>query len=82
MEFSKKLAIAVLCVYTILIFLCVFLITFKSASLEVLLGIVTPIPVSVVGFYYTKAKSENLLKIQQNADVLNQENNYYDESSI
>lgn len=68
MEFSKKLAVGVMIVYAVLVFLCLFCKYKFDTSVEGLLGIVTPIPVTVVGFYYNKAKNENLVKIQNSLD--------------
>lgn len=63
-EFSKKFAVGIMITYGILVFLMVFLSAFLQCNLETILGIVTPIPIVVVGFYYNKAKSENLVKLQ------------------
>lgn len=64
LEFSKKLAIGVMIIYAVFVFIGFYLKAYKDINVEGILGIVTPIPMMVVGFYYNKAKSENMVKIQ------------------
>ena len=64
MEFSKKLSAWILIVYAVFVFTCLGCIVFKGSQVESILGIVTPIPFAVIGFYYSKAKGENLVKLQ------------------
>lgn len=67
-EFSKKFAVGILVGYALLVFCMVGLLTFINIELGNnfigILGFVTPLPLAVIGFYYQKAKTENILKIQ------------------
>jgi O-antigen/teichoic acid export membrane protein len=65
MEFSKKIAIWVLVGYAFFVCIIIALITFFGADLVGVLGIITPLPVAVISFYYNKSKGENLKKIEQ-----------------
>lgn len=70
-EFSKKLTVWILSIYALLVFTMIGLITFVNIDLGTnfigILGIVTPIILINVGFYFNKSKAENLLKIQNSA---------------
>jgi ABC-type methionine transport system permease subunit len=70
MEFSKKLSIWVLIACFFIICLILILASFANLTEGTAIGIggiIMPIAVSIVGFYFNKAKAENLLKIGQNA---------------
>ncbi len=67
-EFSKKILIAVT-IATILIVIASFVLMWQTRDLSPLSYIITGIfaeLASATGFYYWKAKNENMLKIDQN----------------
>lgn len=74
MTFSKKMAVIVMIVYAIFAFVVLYLNAFHGASLEGVLGIVTPIPISIIGFYYSKAKAENIVRMGTDTQEGNTEN--------
>ncbi len=75
MEFSKKLAIYVLSVYAVFTFTLITLQAFLNHDLYVvdILKATIGIPMTVLGFYYTKAGVENYQKISKNPENLNSE---------
>jgi Na+/phosphate symporter len=69
-EFSKKLAIYVLTVYAIFAFAIVGVQVLFKSDLQVvdILSATIGIPMTVLGFYYTKAGVENYQKINKNPE--------------
>jgi sensor histidine kinase YesM len=59
-DFSKKFAISIMIGYFVIILLSIFLITFCKTDLIGVIGVVTPIPLAVIGFFYKKAEKENV----------------------
>lgn len=64
LEFSKKLAIWISIVFAVFAFCCLLGRVFLNVSTEGVLGIVTPIELGIVGFYYSTKVQENKMKIE------------------
>jgi len=66
-EFSKKVTVWILSVYAAIIFTMIGLLAFKNSELGgsfiAILGILTPIIMLNIGYYFNKAKAENILKL-------------------
>ena len=71
MEFSKKLVIAVLLFcFAVIVFCCYMVYITKDLSpLTELIVLVSGIVMAVVGFYETKAKAENKIKLMKENNV-------------
>lgn len=75
LEFSKKILI-VLSLATIIIVVLSFVLMFMTQDLSPLSYIITGIfaeLASATGFYYWKAKAENVIKIQGNVEDIDEE---------
>lgn len=72
-EFSKKLTVWILIIYAVIVFVMISLMAFVNFELGGnfigILGVITAIPTTCVGFYFYKAKAENLLKIGNSTET-------------
>jgi len=71
-EFSKKVTVWILSIYAVIVFAMMALLAFVNSDLGgsfiSILGILTPIIITNIGFYFSKAKAENLLKIENSTE--------------